>query len=348
MSSPELPLSQFVPEPEAVRKATQVYRSKFPCIDAHNHITRKWLANGGRALDELVEIMDECNIRAIADLDGNLFYPFDEVVGGLKGRFPGRFYTLVALPWKRLMADGDDFGRRAAAMLEEYFRQGADGLKMHKTMGLRLRDRRGRLVHYDDDRLAPVFEVCAKYDRPCLFHIADPVAFFKPLTPRNERWEELNNRPDWHWYGAEYPSFMELMEIQDRFVAKYPDVKFQSAHVCSYSENLEFVADLLRRHRNLYCDISARIAELGRVPRAARKFLIEFQDRVLFGTDLTPHRETYRIHFRFLETDDEYFNYSRWPIPGQGRWCIYGLDLPDEVLRKIYCENAGRLYGQPR
>jgi len=349
VSKQDILLSEYRPEPELVRKVTRVYRSKYPCIDAHCHVTR-WVqqAGGPEAIDRLVALMDECNIRAIFDLDGNLAEPFENVLGTLKKRYPGRFYTLVALPWERLIAEGDDFGKRAAALLRELFEQGADGLKIHKTMGLRLRDRRGRLVHYDDDRLEPVFEVCARYGRPCLFHIADPTAFFKPLSPRNERWEELQAHPTWQFHGPEYPTFVELMEIQDRFVGRYPDVVFQSAHVCSYSENLAFVSDLLDRHRNLCCDLSARIAELGRVPRAAREFLIRYQDRILFGTDVPPRREHYRVHFRFFETDDEYFDYSPGAVPGQGRWCIYGLDLPDEVLEKVYFSNAVHLYGEPR
>jgi predicted TIM-barrel fold metal-dependent hydrolase len=346
MSQLQLPLSEFRPEPEVVRKQTLVPRSKFPCIDAHNHISG-WVLQKEQpdAVARLLEIMDACNIRVMADLMFPGRSTLEEVLAALKPR--ERFYVLAAIPWQDLMTAGDDFGKRAAALLEEQFRRGVDGLKMYKSMGLTLRDKQGALVHYDDDRLAPVFEICARHDRPVLFHIADPTAFFKPLTPTNERWEELQGHPTWHFCGEQYPKFMELMEVQDRFVGKYPDVKFQSAHVCSYAENLAYVGQLLDRHPNLSCDLSARIAELGRVPRAAREFLIKYQDRVLFGTDVRPTAEVYRTHFRFLETDDEYFDYGAGPVPGQGRWCIYGLALPDEVLRKIYFENAARLYARP-
>ncbi len=290
--------------------------------------------------------MDDCNIRIIADLMVPSRATLQDVLAVLKPR--SRFYILTTIPFQDLLAREDDFSPSAAAFLEDQFRRGADGLKIYKSMGLTLRDRQGRLVHYDDDRLRPVFEVCARYNRPVLFHIADPTAFFKPLTPANERWEELQGHPTWHFHGPRYPAFTELMEEQDRFVGMYPDVRFQSAHVCSYSENLAYVAGLLDRHPNLSCDISARIAELGRVPRAARDFLVRYQDRVLFGTDGQPTREMYHTHFRFLETDDEYFDYGTSPVPGQGRWCIYGLDLPEDVLRKIYRENALTLYGPPR
>jgi predicted TIM-barrel fold metal-dependent hydrolase len=345
MSQQELPLSQFRPQPEVVRKQTLVPRSKFPCIDAHNHLGR-WVLQKDKpdAVARLLEIMDECNIRVMSDLMFPGRAALEEVQAALKPR--DRFYILAAIAWPDLLAEGNDFGKRAAEFLEEQFRRGADGLKMYKSMGLTLRDKRGELVHYDDDRLAPVFEVCARHNRPVLFHVADPTAFFKPLTPANERWEELQGHPAWHFHGEQYPSFMELMEVQDRFVGKYPDVRFQSAHVCSYAEDLAYVGRMLDRHPNLSCDISARLGEIGRVPRAAREFLIRHQDRVLFGLDGQPDGEQYRLYFRFLETDDEYFDYGTGPVPGQGRWCICGVRLPDEVLRKIYFENAVRLYGR--
>jgi len=347
MNQPELPLSAFCPEPEVVRKVTPVDRSRFPCIDAHSHFSYRILqGNEPDAVPRLLETMDACNVQAAFDLMIPGRCTLEQVQAILKPR--RRFYILTTIPFADLMAQGDDFGTQAAKFLAEQFERGADGLKIYKSMGLTLRDKRGKLVHYDDDRLAPVFEVCARYGRPVLFHIADPTAFFKPLTPTNERWEELQGHPNWHFHGDPYPGFMELMEVQDRFVGKYPDVTFQSAHVCSYSENLAYVSGLLDRHPNLSCDISARIAELGRVPRSAREFLIQYQDRVLFGMDSWPKREEYRIHFRFLETDDEYFDYGSGPIPGQGRWCIYGVHLPQKVLRKIYSANALKLYGKPR
>lgn len=347
MSQSPLALSDYQPVPEVVRRETQVLRSKFPCIDAHNHLT-SWVLdkNDPDAVPRLLDLMDECNIEAVFDLMSPIHGSLAETLAALQPRH--RFYVLAAIPWKDLMEAGDDFGARAATMLAGQFEAGADGLKMYKSMGLTLRDRAGKLVHYDDDRLAPLFETCARYNRPVLFHIADPKAFFKPLTPQNERWEELQGHPTWHFCGPQYPGFDELMEIQDRFVGKYPDVKFQSAHVCSCAEDLALAGQLLDRHPNLSCDISARVAELGRVPRAAREFLVRYQDRVIFGVDGRPARELYRVCFRFLETDDEYFSYHTGPVPGQGRWCIYGVNLPDEVLRKIYRENAVRLYGPPR
>lgn len=347
MSDSSLALSDFRPVPEVVRRETFVTRSRFACIDAHMHLSGRILGQSQPAsVQRFLEIMDACNIEAMFDLMSPRGGTVADAAAVLKPR--SRFYILVTIPWQQLMDQGDDFGRQAAKIVQEQFRQGADGVKFYKEMGLRCRDKRGNLVHFDDDRLAPFFEVCAKYQRPVLFHIADPTAFFKPLTPQNERYEELVGHPRWHFYGPEYPSFMELMEVQDRFVGKYPDVKFQSAHVCSYSEDLAYVAGLLDRHPNLCCDISARIAELGRVPRAAREFLIKYQDRVLFGTDNDPAEAMYRVHFRFLETGDEYFDYGTGPTPGQGRWCIYGVVLPDDVLRKIYRENTLKLYGQPK
>jgi predicted TIM-barrel fold metal-dependent hydrolase len=172
-----------------------------------------------------------------------------------------------------------------------------------------------------------------------LIHSADPVAFFWPLDETNERWEELNQHPDWHFCGKDYPSFLELIEAQLRIVERHPKTTFISAHVLSYAENLRYVAQQLDRYPNLFVDLGARIGELGRQPYTSRWFLTEYADRVLFGTDITPNPETYRIYYRCLETADEYFDYGG----GQGRYQIYGLDLPDDVLAMIYHENACRL-----
>ncbi len=344
MSEVSLPLSEFRPIPEVVCKETRVDRAKFPCIDAHMHLDR-WVIDEAGNVADLLHMMEECNIQAMFNLMSPAHVDLDRCLAALKPR--NRFYILTTIPWKDMIARHEDFGREAAKFLGEQFDRGVDGLKMYKDVSLTLKDRQGKLIRHDDPRLAPVFEVCARYNRPVLFHIADPTAFFKPLTPENERWEELQSHPRWHFAGPEYPTFQELMDVQDRFLAMYPNVKFQSAHVCGYSENLAWVGDLLDRHPNLDCDISARIAELGRVPRAAREFFIRHQDRILFGTDNPPDRELYRTHFRFLETDDEYFDYGTGPIPGQGRWCVYGLNLPDEVLRKVYRDNALKLYGEP-
>jgi predicted TIM-barrel fold metal-dependent hydrolase len=222
---------------------------------------------------------------------------------------------------------------------------GAQGLKIWKNFGLKVRDPEGNLVSVDDPRLDPLWGTTAELGVPVLIHVADPVAFFDPLDAHNERWEELTAHPDWHFPSPPYPPFMTIMEQLANLVLRHPQTTFIGAHVGCYSENLAWVGELLERAPNFYVDISARISELGRQPNTARRFFLDYADRIIFGTDMGPDPDTYRIYYRFLESDDEYFNYGTSEIPGQGRWQIYGLSLPEEILAKIYFCNAQRLFG---
>lgn len=199
----------------------------------------------------------------------------------------------------------------------------------------------------DDERLAPLWDRAGELRIPVLIHVTDPVAFFRPLDRFNERWDELHRHPEWHFYGPEFPTFQTLIECLYNLIGSHPGTAFITAHVGCYPENLEFVSRMMDKYPNLYTDISARIAELGRAPYSAREWFIKYQDRILFGTDVSPTPDWYRIHFRFLETRDEYFDYSPQEMPGQGRWRIYGVYLPDEVLEKVYHRNAERLIGMP-
>ena len=340
----DLLLEDYLPRSELVLAAHPVERFRFPAIDAHNHLGHLAAPDD---VARLVEMMDACNLKAMFNLDGNLGRPLADELRLFPEAYPGRFCVLTVLPWEEALAEGGDFGARLARDLGAAVRRGARGLKIHKTLGLRLRDAAGRLVMPDDPRIAAVFAACADLAVPCLYHVADPRAFFRPLDRFNERYEELVAQPDWHFYGPAFPSYEALMESQERLVEAHPATVFQSAHVASASENLGYVARLLARYKNLHVDISARVAELGRQPRAARDLFLRFPDRILYATDQTPVAGVQRIHARFLETLDEYFPYSPWEKPGEGRWQIYGVGLPDDVLRKVYCENAERLYGPP-
>jgi predicted TIM-barrel fold metal-dependent hydrolase len=198
-----------------------------------------------------------------------------------------------------------------------------------------------------------MWEACAAHGIPVAIHIADPVAFFDPIDRFNERFEELNNHPDWSFEGKDFPSFEELLAARDRVYARHPKTTFISLHVGHYAENLAHVGTSLDKFRNMYVETGARIGELGRQPRTSRRFFDRYQDRILFGTDAVPNGketpqqifgdELYKIYYRFLETEDEYFEYAPAPVPPQGRWRIYGLGLTDQVLEKVYNENAARL-----
>jgi len=338
----DLRLSEFRPRSELVVDAHPVERARFPAIDAHNHLGYcRTPDDVARAVAE----MDAAGVKAMIDLDGNVFRPLADELRLVRDAHPGRFCVLTALPWQDEMAEGGDFGARLAARLRQAVREGARGLKIFKELGLRHRDAAGRTIMPHDERLAAVFAACGDLGVPCLYHVADPRAFFRPLDRFNERYEELLAHPDWHFYGGDFPTYEALMESQERLLEAHPGTTFQSAHVASASEDLGYVRRLLERYPNLHVDISARLAELGRQPYTARRLFLDFPDRILYATDLTPRADVQRTYMRLLETRDEHFPYYPGDEQGQGRWRIYGLGLPDEVLRKVYSENAERLYG---
>ncbi len=198
----------------------------------------------------------------------------------------------------------------------------------------------------DDPRLESIWQTAGELGLPVIIHVADPVAFFDPIDETNERWEELGEHPDWAFTSPPYPPFLHIMDGLANMVARHPGTTFIGAHVGCYAENLEWVGALLDRCPNFYVDISARIGELGRQPYSARRFFLRYADRILFGSDMGPEPEAYRIIYRFLETEDEYFNYNTGPIPQQGRWYVNGLHLPNEILEKVYSRNAERILNQ--
>jgi predicted TIM-barrel fold metal-dependent hydrolase len=214
-------------------------------------------------------------------------------------------------------------------------------MKFWKDFGLTVRDANGELLRIDDERFAPIFDECGKLGLPVMFHTADPSAFFDPADPSNERFEELAAHPDW-CFSASPVSKRTLLEQRNRVIARHPATTFVGAHCAESSEDLGYLAEQLEALPNLLVDISARASELGRQPYMARSFFLKYSDRILFGADLLPDVEMYRLYYRFLETADEYFEYPSH-ASRQGRWNIYGIFLPDNVLRKVYRENALKL-----
>jgi predicted TIM-barrel fold metal-dependent hydrolase len=341
---------------------TQVDRSQFPLIDIHTHISVSAKAENGVSLvperqylgapQDLLAVMDRKNIKAMVNLTGGYDKGLSDTVTKYDRAFPGRFYTFTEPSYSRFKEP--DYPALQARAIEQAHRDGARGLKILKTLGLYLRENitSGTLVKIDDPRFDPMWDVCGQLNMPVAIHISDPVAFFTPTDRFNERYEELNNHPDWSFYDHDFPSNAELIAARNRMIARHPKTHFIVLHVGNYSENLQNVAENLDRFPNMTVDIAARIGELGRQPRTARKFFDRYQDRILFGTDATPHGDEfpqqvfndklYEIYYRFLETDDEYFDYAPAKVPPQGRWRIYGIHLPETILRKVYYENAAR------
>lgn len=338
-------LENYLPHSKLVTKTTLVNKPCFPVIDAHNHLADPF--GGGwdkRPITELLDLLDEAGVTQYIDLDGGwgeeiLLHHLDY----FKAKAPGRFQIFGGVDWSRWLEFGNAFPEWAANRIRAQKEAGAQGIKIWKPFGLQVKDNNHQLVKVNDTRLDPIWEAAGELNLPVLIHVADPVAFFDPINETNERWEELNNHPDWAFTSPPYPPFIEILHGLKELVLRHPSTVFIGAHVGCYAENLKWVGNMLDRCPNYYIDFSGRIAELGRQPFTARRFFLEYQDRILFGSDLGPDLAAYRIYYRFLETDDEYFNYDTSEIPGQGRWQVFGLNLPEEVLKKIYFTNAQQL-----
>lgn len=342
-----LTLPDFKPRSKMVTKTTLIERPKFPVIDAHNHLADFGGGYYKRPPQDLFDALDAAHVDAYVDLDGGwgediLQYRLDN----FKSYAPHRYRVFGGVAWEKWPEHGDCFGDYAAARLREQARWGAQGLKIWKPFGLHVRDQHDALVKVDDPRLDVLWATAGELHLPVLAHVADPVAFFDPVDENNERWEELHAHPDWQFPAPPFPPFLDIVNAFARVVERHAGTTFIGAHVGCYAENLQWVSDVLTRCPNFYVDISARLGELGRQPYASRRFFIEHADRILFGTDAGPNLASYRLYYRFLETDDEYFNYNPTSdVPQQGRWMAYGLHLPDDVLRKVYAENARRVIG---
>jgi predicted TIM-barrel fold metal-dependent hydrolase len=338
----DLKLRDWEPKSMMVTKTTVVEKPMYPVIDIHNHL------GGGknRLRPEVVKRylteLDEAGVRTVVNLDGGWGDTLKETLAALDEAHPGQFLTFALVNFDGI--DDPDWGQREAKRLEESFQAGAKGLKFHKTLGLRYRYKDGRLMTVDDPKLDPVWEMCAKHHKPALIHVADPAAFFTPLDRYNERWHELNSNPGWLFYGGNNPNRQDVLDALHRVIAKHPNTTFINTHFGNNAEDLASVADKLDKYPNMMIDIDARISELGRQPYTTRRFFLKYQDRIMFGTDTTPRRDAYRTYFRFLETDDEYFD-CRESHHLQGFWNIYGVYLPKEVLAKVYYKNAERVLG---
>lgn len=338
----QLKLKEWEPKSMLVTPVTLLDKPKYPAVDVHNHL------GGGKQtltpdrVEQYLREMNAAGVRTVVNLDGGWGDRLKETVEALDKAYPDRFLTFALIDFSGI--DDENWTAREVARLEEGFAAGAKGLKFHKSLGLTVRYQNGELMKVDDPKLAPIFELCAKHKKPVMIHTADPAAFFTPLDRFNERWHELNEHPNWLFFGDKFPPREELLRQFTAVVEAHPQTTFIGAHFGNNVEDLATVGRWLDKYPNLYVDIDARISELGRQPYTAKKFFLKYQDRILFGTDTTPRKEAFRIYYRFLETEDEYFD-CRDSHHLQGFWMIYGIQLPDEVLKKIYYANAERALG---
>lgn len=335
-----LPIGEFHPRCMLHRVCHEVTSPRFPVIDYHNHLDAQEPA-------EVLKIMDACGIEHIVNITMQVGDEAIKQIDRYRAADAKRFSTIGWMDWNGVDAtEFSNFIRVTMERIDRLVAHGIVGFKFWKDLGLTVRDASGELVRVDDDRLAPIFDRLGLLGIPVMVHIGDPEAFFLPIDGNNERYEELAAHPDWGFHGAQYGKD-DLLRQRDRVFQRHPNTTFVGAHIAENSEDLERVSAMLDAYPNVLVDISARASELGRQPYSARKFFLRYADRILFGADLVPEIGMYRLYYRFLETDDEYFEYPSH-ASRQGRWNIYGLSLPEDVLRKVYRENALKLISQFR
>ncbi len=319
-------------EPVSTLKVPQhlLTHSKFPFIDVHNH---QWTMPV-QDLDKLVTEMDSLNMAVMVNLSGFRGKYLEWSLDNVNKNHPSRFILFLNINFENL----DDAGwpDETLRMMEEAVKQGVKGLKVYKGLGLTDKDNSGNRIAIDDARLDPVWAKCGELGIPVLIHSGEPNSFWNAKDKHNERWLELKQEPDRYRSPNEYPAFEEIMAEQHRVFRKHPETKFIDAHLGWFGNDLERLGKLFDELPNVYTELGAVLAELGRQPRTARAWMIRYQDRVLMGKD-TYKMEEYYTYFRVLETEDEYFDYYR---KRHAHWKMYGLQLPDSVLRKVYYKNA--------
>jgi nucleoside-diphosphate-sugar epimerase/predicted TIM-barrel fold metal-dependent hydrolase len=333
-------------------KSTDVLQAMHPVVDVHTHFFIKG-KHDPELLDRYVEMMDRNRIAVCVSLDGQLSERLAQHADFLWTKHRDRFVIFANMDFQGSGETDDpkswdcqkpNFVYSIVERLRAEVKQKRiSGLKFFKDFGLRYRNADGTLIQIDDPRWDPIWEVCGELQIPILIHTADPSAFFRNIEPINERLGELRNHPEWGFIGTEFPSRSELHAARNRVIAKHPKTTFIAAHFGNDAEDLTELSTWLEDYPNLFVEFSSRINELGRQPFTSQAFFLRFADRILMGSDGPFPEARLRIYWRFLETNDEYFHYSEKSPPPQGDWRIYGLNLPSDVLQKIYSSNATRL-----
>jgi predicted TIM-barrel fold metal-dependent hydrolase len=344
-------IGDFQPKPQLKVFSTDIVHAKFPVVDVHSHF---WIRfkHDADSLEQYVAMMDRNNIAISVSLDGTLGQQLDDHMDYLWRNYKNRFLIFTNIDWKGTgkqdapetwACNQPGFAKAIAFELAEAKKRGVSGLKIFKSFGLENRNSDGTFTEIDDERFDPIWEACGQLGLPVIMHTADPSAFFEPIDANNERYEELSRRPEWHFPEGKFPRRKELHTARNRLFAKHTQTTFIAAHFGNDAEDLEETSRWLSQYPNVVVEFASRISELGRQPYTAKDFFLKNSDRILFGTDGPWPESRYRAYWRFLETRDEYFAYSEKPIPPQGLWRIYGIELPDDVLEKIYSKNAIRI-----
>jgi predicted TIM-barrel fold metal-dependent hydrolase len=335
--APEVPppsILDYRPRSTLVTKETLVPKAKYPVIDIHSHT-----GPTAATIDRLIAEMDAMGLRVLVNLSGGSDPAAvkQKVDFNRASKHPDRFAVFANVPFNGAGAPG--WAEKAVANLEAAVKNGAVGLKIFKGLGLDDTKADGSRLKVDDPVLKPIWDACARLNIPVIIHTAEPKEFFSPLDYTNERWLELALFPSRRQYMPGRPTFEELQGERDRMFAANPKTRYIGAHFAYYGHDLEAAGKLLDRLPNVVLEVSAVLYEFGRQPRAARDFFTKYQDRILFGKDSYAPSE-FPYYWRVFETDDEYFDYYR---DYHATWKLYGMDLPDEVLKKVYYRNALRV-----
>lgn len=329
----DLSFEEYNPTSTLVVPEHNVIRAKFPFIDIHGHQYRM----PEQDLAPVIAAMDTLNMMIMINLSGRSGEQLQKSVKNIADHYPNRFVVFANVNF-----DGvgkDNWIENAVAQLRNDVKNGAVGLKIYKSLGMRNKDSDGNRVAIDDVRLDPIWEICGELSIPVLIHAADPKPFWDEYDADNERWLELKTHPR-RKRGATNPvPWEQIIFEQHNMFKKHPKTNFINAHMGWYANDLGKLGELLDEMPNMYVEIGAVIAELGRQPRFANKFFEKYQDRILFGKDSWKPEE-FPTYFRVLETDDEYFPYHK---KYHAFWAMYGLNLPDHILKKVYYKNALRL-----
>jgi predicted TIM-barrel fold metal-dependent hydrolase len=332
-STDKMDFEKYNPPSTLVVPEHKVAKAKFPFIDVHNH----QFGMPDMDLSTLIKDMDKLNMKVMVNLSGQSGESLKRSVANVKQNFPKRFIVFANVDFKGV--GSEDWGEKAARQLEEDVRNGANGLKIYKSLGFSVNDINGKRVKVDDSRLDPVWKKAGELKIPVLIHTADPKPFWEPMDDNNERWMELATHPNRKRSDTNPAPWDTLMAEQHRLFKKHSKTTFIAAHFGWYPNDLAKLGRLLAEMPNVVVEFGAVIAELGRQPRIAKQFFTKYQDRILFGKDSWAPEE-YATYFRVLETEDEYFPYHK---KYHAFWAMYGMGLPDAILKKVYYKNALRI-----
>jgi len=332
-SNGKMDFETYNPPSTLVVPEHKVIKAKFPFIDVHNH----QFDMPDKDLSTLILEMDKLNMKVMVNLSGQSGKRIRKSVANIKEHYPKRFIVFANIDFNRVGDAG--WGESAAKQLEEDVKNGANGLKIYKNLGFSVTDVEGKRVKVDDPRLDAVWKKAGELNIPVLIHTADPKSFWDPMDANNERWLELSTHPNRKKGATDPAPWDTLMAEQHHLFRNHPNTTFIAAHFGWYPNDLPKLGQLLDEMPNVVVEFGAVIAELGRQPRAAKQFFTKYQDRILFGKDSWVPEE-YATYFRVLETEDEYFPYHK---KYHAFWAMYGMGLPDEILKKVYYKNALRI-----